>query len=237
MHKPIEVLKQECLASCKFCGELYSTILVKHHESSCPKVPVSDIVADFTSEFPPNLSRTKLTEQDLLEYRIQKNLLASYNKILSQSYQSGGIGFINHVITPTDTISGIALRYGITTADLRRANHLVGNGDQAFHQHTVLRIPSTAAPQQMPELKDLPAINVLKRRLVARFAHETSCPMDESQYYLEANHYNLDLALTEFRLDDQVPLPPTISHHVPNKSLIISTDPKSNPRSTCCDFP
>jgi len=240
MYKPFDVLKRECLATCKFCGELYSTILLRHHECNCPKAPLSDIVKDLTPELPPNIPRNKLTEQDLREYHVRKNLLASYNKILPQpsSFESG---FITHVIVDTDTISGIALRYGITTGDLRKANHLVGNnGDQALHQRTVLRIPATAPRTPESKEMDLASLNLLKRRLVARFARKTGAQIDEAEYYLEAHHYDLDLAFTEFQRDTQVPLPTppkTISHRVPSKSLIsINLNSKSN-RATCCMFP
>jgi len=176
-------------------------------------------VKDLSDELPPNVPRDKLTEQDMRDFHITKNLLTSYHKLLPHPTPTGDFGCINHVITDTDTLSGIALRYGITVEELRKANRLVGNGDQALFQHTVLRIPVTTRPPQNKGL-DLASVNLLKKRLVARFARKGCNNLDEAQYYLEAHNYDFEAALTEYRKDAQVPLPTapkTISIHVPSR--------------------
>jgi len=232
IYKPLDVMIKECLAPCKYCGELYNTILIKSHENSCPKIPLSDLVKDLTDELPTNVPREKLTEQDMRDFHVKKNLLSSYHKLLPHPTPGGG-GFINHVIADTDTLSGIALRYGITVEDLRKANRLVGNGEQVLFQHTVLRIPVASHQPQDKDL-DLASVNLLKRRLVARFARKTGCNnLDEAQYYLEAHNYDFDVAFAEFSTDNQVPLPTppkTISTHVPSPVMISI---KSHNRSCC----
>lgn len=233
IYKPVDVLIRECLSPCKFCGEMYNTILIKSHESNCPKIPLSDIVKDLAEELPSNVPRDQLTEQDMRDFHIKKNLVSSYDKILPHPTPGEG-GFVNHVITDTDTLSGIALRYGITVEVLRKANRIVGNGDQALYQYTVLKVPVESKPQQNNEL-DLASVNLLKRRLVARFARKTGSEnLDEAQYYLEASNYDFDAAYAEFLKDVQVPLPTppkTISTRVVS-SHAISTPIKAN--RSCC---
>jgi LysM repeat protein len=213
---------------------MYNTILIKSHENNCPKIPLSDIVKDMADELPSDVPREQLTEQDMRDFFIKKNLVSSYDKILPHPTPGEG-GFTNHVITDTDTLSGIALRYGITVEDLRKANRLVGNGSQALYQHTVLRVPVATKPQQNNNL-DLASINLLKKRLVARFARKTgSNNLDEAQYYLEAHNFDFDAAYAEFIKDVQVPLPTppkTISTHVPSRHAAISTAIK--PNRSCC---
>ncbi|KAF5351796.1 hypothetical protein D9756_007638 [Leucocoprinus leucothites] len=46
---------------------------------------------------------------------------------------------IVHEITPTDSLAGVSLKYGISLADLRRANHLWAN--DSIHLRRVLYIP------------------------------------------------------------------------------------------------
>lgn len=235
LYKPLDVLMRECLSSCKYCGELHSTILLKSHERNCTKVPLSGLVKDIATELPPNIPSDKLTEQDMRDFFIKKNLLASYHKMLPVPPNvDDGSGFINHVVSDTDTLSGIAIRYSVTVEELRRANHLMGNIDRAIHQREVLKIPVAQTPQ-IREI-DEASVNLLKRRLVARFARKTGCKsLDEAQYYLDVSAFNFDEAVEAYIQDSKVPLPTppkTISTIIPSRSDDDITNIK--PNRSCC---
>lgn len=235
IYKPIDALIRECLAPCKHCGELHTPFMLKSHESNCPKTPVSDLVLDLTDSLSSLEGKTGLTEQDLREFYVRKNLLSSFQQTLDRHSSAASVdGFINHVISDTDTLSGIALRYGVTMNDIRKANGLVGNGDHAIFQRLVLRIPAKAQQVQEQGEIDLAAYNLLKRRTIARFARKSGCNnLDEAQYYLETHHFDYELAMSEYQKDAKValPIPPkTISMHVPNTPTV-STKTRS-----CCFF-
>lgn len=229
VYKPIDVLIRECLTPCKHCGELHSTFMLKSHESTCPKTPISDLVKEMSDEWP----REVVTEQDMKEFIVRKNLMNSFQQMVDRYTQAAGAdGFINHVISDTDTLSGIALRYGVTANDIRKVNGLVGNGDQAIFKLVVLRIPANPSHVKEQEGLDNASYNRLKRRTIARFARKSGCNnLDEAQYYLETHHFDFDTAMLEFQKDAKVPLPAppaTISTHVPNPN----TKPKAN--RSCC---
>jgi len=115
--------------------------------------------------------------------------------------------------------------------DLRKANRLVGNGDHALYQRMVLRVPVKPLHGPQNGEIDLAAVNLLKRRTIARFARKSGCNnLDEAQYYLETHHFNFDAALAEFLKDAQValPTPPeTISSRVHSIS-------KTKVNRSCC---
>jgi hypothetical protein len=53
-------------------------------------------------ELPPHVPKSELTEQDLRDFYVQKNLLHNFNQMLSKYAPTGGDdGFINHVISDT----------------------------------------------------------------------------------------------------------------------------------------
>jgi LysM repeat protein len=243
IYKPIDALIRECIAPCRYCGELHSTFMVKSHESGCPRTPLSDLVKEMTEELPTHIPKSELTEQDLRDFYVQKNLLHGYQQMVNKYTPTNGAcgddGFITHVIADTDTLSGIALRYGVSMNELRKANRLVGNGDQALYKLLVLRVPvSDVRVPAQEETLDTAAYNLLKRRTIARFARKSGCNnLDEAQYYLETYHYDFEKALAEFQIDARValPTPPaTISvTHVPQS---ISTPSSSKASRRCCSF-
>lgn len=234
IYKPIDALIRECLAPCRYCGELHSTFMLRSHESRCPKTPLNELVKEMAEELPSNVPKSELTEQDMRDFYVQKNLLHNYNQMLSKySTTDGEDGFINHVISDTDTLSGIAIRYGVSMNELRKANRLVGNGDQALYK-LVLRVPVRDVRVPAQGGLDMAAYNLIKRRTIARFARKTGNNLDEAQYYLETFHFDFEAALAEWSRDSQValPTPPaTISvAHVP----LSPTPHVSKPSRRCC---
>jgi hypothetical protein len=167
-------------------------------------------VKEMADELPVDVPKADLTEQDLRDFYVKKNLMDSFQRMIAKYSAVGQDGFINHVIADTgilytrvffffllflrinwlflDTLSGIALRYpkntntntkntkntkkntkkykkyknkqqkhtltitryGVSVDDIRKANLLVGTGDQAFYKLMVLRIPVNEN-QMVPE--------------------------------------------------------------------------------------
>jgi LysM repeat protein len=212
--------------------------MLKLHESGCPKTPLNDLVKEMADELPTNVPKSELTEQDMRDFYIQKNLLHNFNQMLSKySLSEGDDEFINHVISDTDTLSGIALRYGVNMNELRKANRLVGNGDQALYKLVVLRVPvrERDARTHAQGGIDIAAYNLLKRRTVSRFARKTGCNnLEEAKYYLETYDYDFDQALAEFQNDAQVkmPIPPATISITHARIPSILAVPK--PSRRCC---
>ncbi|XP_011405886.1 PREDICTED: lysM and putative peptidoglycan-binding domain-containing protein 2-like [Amphimedon queenslandica] len=61
-------------------------------------------------------------------------------------------GHLIHNITASDTLQGIALKYGVTIADIQRSNLLLGN--ESIHRYKILKIPLSvsSSPQPSPSL-------------------------------------------------------------------------------------
>lgn len=80
----------------------------------------------------PRLSRTLgMISKD---YRDHSELEAD-----EPSFCEEEVEVIVHEVTPTDSLAGVSLKYGITLADLRRANHLWAS--DSIHLREVLYIP------------------------------------------------------------------------------------------------
>jgi len=193
-------------------------------------------VKEMTDELPTHIAKSELTEQDLRDFYVQKNLLHGYTQMLSKySAHDGDDGFINHVIADTDTLSGIAIRYGVTVNELRQANRLVGNGDQAMYKLMVLRVPKSHILPQPQGGLDMAAYNLLKRRTIARFARKAGCcSLDEAKYYLETFYFDFEKALAEFRADAKVALPtPPVTISQIHISPVCKPVPKPSARRCC----
>jgi len=214
VYKPTNVLMKQCLAACKHCGIMKSNLLIKSHQDECKKAPVGQLEIDMDDEL-KQIKRNPLTQDDAMTYHIRKNLLASYHKSLPPSLRvgsttSGGTdSYTTHIIMDTETLAGISLRYGVNIEALKRINNITGNGDQALHGRSVLKVPSSSASSTgnaepaadgmvMEESMEM----VLKRRLATRFSNATGCKnTQEISFYLEAAQYDFDVAVEEYKAD------------------------------------
>ncbi|XP_075222366.1 lysM peptidoglycan-binding domain-containing protein red [Lycorma delicatula] len=50
--------------------------------------------------------------------------------------------FVKHIVTETDTLQGIALKYGVTTEQIRRANRLWANDSLFLRETLLIPVPS-----------------------------------------------------------------------------------------------
>nr|BAH71864.1 ACYPI003012 [Acyrthosiphon pisum] len=66
--------------------------------------------------------------------------LRKYGSISNNTYFVRNEHFIKHVVTETDTLQGLALKYGVTTEQIRNANRLFTNDSLFLREH--LNIPT-----------------------------------------------------------------------------------------------
>jgi len=202
VYKPTNVLLEENIVPCRFCGNQYTRLLLHKHEDECISAPVSDLVVDMMQlEKPAN---GKLTLKELRSIQIRKNLVNSFmlnGSISLSTRETASANYKTHVIQDIDTLPGLAIRYGCSVADIRRLNHLVG---QSIHERSVIKVPangppdSSTDPAQMTQSME----ELMKKRLAIRFVKENiPCEYSEAMYYLEAADYNYEQAQKEFKED------------------------------------
>eukprot|EP01111_Echinosteliopsis_oligospora_P009532 TRINITY_DN2809_c0_g1_i1.p1 TRINITY_DN2809_c0_g1~~TRINITY_DN2809_c0_g1_i1.p1 ORF type:complete len:318 (+),score=73.83 TRINITY_DN2809_c0_g1_i1:88-1041(+) len=217
IYKPTNVLMKQCLVACMHCGIMKTNLLIKTHQDECKKAPVPQLEVDMDEEL-RNIKRNPLTQNDAQTYHIRKNLLASYHKSLPSSIRpslsstpGGTESYTTHIVMDTETLAGISLRYGVNIEALKRINNITGDGAQALHGRSVLKVPSSsststsanAEPSADGMVMEESMEMVLKRRLATRFSNATGCKnTQEIAYYLESAQYNFDEAVEEYKADN-----------------------------------
>ncbi|XP_034244872.1 lysM and putative peptidoglycan-binding domain-containing protein 2 [Thrips palmi] len=61
----------------------------------------------------------------------------------TSSHQKRPEQLIKHVVCKTDTLQGLALRYGVTTEQIRRANRLFANDSLFLREYLMIPVPDT----------------------------------------------------------------------------------------------
>jgi len=103
--------------------------------------------------------------------------------------------FFIHVVTKTDTLVGLALRYGVSVDEIKRANFLT-SGQLIWHRKN-LRIPTHGRVFQ-PQRIAVPT----HREIASLFKNKTGCKdLAEAKYYLEDCEYDMETALKHFEED------------------------------------
>jgi len=210
---PLPAIISAVIAICPFpgCDRKIDPLLLQQHKESCRFKPTTDI-----ETLDPHYSSPQDQEQKKLR-NMYCNYLNMYHKQVSQDPR-----FFNHIILPSDTLQGIALRYGVTTRELRDENMLTTTAH--LHERAALKIPikRNNAPSQDIDPRELKAI--MERRLVARFMKETRTKeRSEALFYLEETNFDVNAA-TQLFFDDGV----WAHEHPCPKSL---TQPSSAPAS------
>ena len=102
---------------------------------------------------------------------------------------------IEHIVSSTDTLNGLCLRYSVTATEIRRTNMFSGSNIQGFRK---LRIPlnelnkNVYVPQETKE-----------QQALHQFKMETKEDVVEAKLYLEEANYDVALALQAWREDNQ----------------------------------
>jgi len=138
------------------------------------------------------------TKEELITKK-RSNLFNSYMNLNPEAINAFGQDYVTHIILETETLQGIALKYGVTVTEIKKLNKMTTD---ALHERTLLKIPVAndnkewqTDPAQLEEL--------LKKRLIARFKRETkTATNEEALYYLENNSGDFVAAIREFRADE-----------------------------------
>lgn len=87
-------------------------------------------------------------------------------------------GFIVHEVKPTDTLEGISLKYGVSVADVKKANKLFSS---MIHGHFTLKIPV----DKRTSIDKSGDKEATRRRLVRKLQLELRCPAEDAKFVLE----------------------------------------------------
>lgn len=100
---------------------------------------------------------------------------------------------IEHTIMPNDTLQGLCLKYRASAVEIRRMNMFSGNNIQ---MKTKLLIPINAGVSILPQVDT-------EELLLQKFKNVTHEETKESILYLEEHSWNLENALSAWKIDNQ----------------------------------
>jgi len=118
----------------------------------------------------------------------------------TQKKESEGGNVVRHTVMLTDTLSGLALKYGVKAQDIKRANNLIGD---SIFERKHLDIPN---PTRLPESSELEGTLPKSGReeiIICRFVAAAKCAKQEARYYLTDNDWDLEKALNLFFEDEE----------------------------------
>jgi len=147
-----------------------------------------------------------------LEAKIQQNhadaLLPNFNQEstspTNEVRQNKGDQNLIHEVSPTDTLEGIVIKYGVSKDAIRMANDFSG---EEVWMRKILVIPKTKGPlyqyidpKDYNEIQKLYAIDMLIIWIKAKYKDQKSYS-SEAKYYLELHNYDLHAAFKDFEDD------------------------------------
>jgi LysM repeat protein len=105
--------------------------------------------------------------------------------------------FFHHVTKPTDTLSGLALRYGVSEKDIQTANR---THSREVFQFKVVLIPRTGGSKDLPPAPDTTSLDHarLARRLMKLVKGTDRL---EAEFYLEQTKWDLEAARKQLEKD------------------------------------
>eukprot|EP01100_Stratorugosa_tubuloviscum_P002441 TRINITY_DN156_c1_g1_i1.p1 TRINITY_DN156_c1_g1~~TRINITY_DN156_c1_g1_i1.p1 ORF type:complete len:291 (-),score=96.04 TRINITY_DN156_c1_g1_i1:303-1175(-) len=211
----LQATLSELFVNCKYegCNYLCHKLLYDFHLTNCVHRP----------ESPIDLLDPSYIPRDELKLRKKNNIVQSYSKLFgSQDPQV-------HVILPSDTLVGIALRYNVTVGSIKRLNGFYHNN---IHCYDTLKIPSNfqlLVPPSANKLTEDELAELFRKRLVSKLKFVTKLQSEnEAQFYLEDCLYDYDAALKlvteDIDWEKHNPIP--INHSIQNNTKSIPIDSK-----------
>ncbi|XP_017781397.1 PREDICTED: lysM and putative peptidoglycan-binding domain-containing protein 2 isoform X2 [Nicrophorus vespilloides] len=96
-------------------------------------------------------SYEKLSIRDSARYSKKYGSTSSRNNTRNES-------FVKHIVTGTDTLQGLALKYGVTMEQIRRANRLFASDSLFLREHLLIPVPEGYNGGETPttQLVDIP---------------------------------------------------------------------------------
>ena len=163
------------------------------------------------------IERPPQTLRELREAQNSINMRDFVPSIDSNNGQNigGQEATVRHAVQPHDTIQGVAIRYGVSVADLRRWNNLLLGGNVIQQrEYLVIREPqrvsvanAAAGPRPFEPY----------RKMLAEFQRLTKCTSQEESFvYLSESQWELKEAMLRYQADldwerNHPPPPPTTS--------------------------
>jgi len=123
-------------------------------------------------------------------------------------------GHAIHIVHTSDTLEGLAIRYGVTANAIMKANKLFTRN--AFQSRNTLVIPITRdgffdyIKKTQKEQRDRAGE---RDKRAHQFSEVAGCDINLAKYYLEQTKYNFDRALDKYQID----IAATKERHVDNK--------------------
>mmetsp|Transcript_952 Transcript_952/g.3773 ORF Transcript_952/g.3773 Transcript_952/m.3773 type:complete len:521 (-) Transcript_952:389-1951(-) len=122
------------------------------------------------------------------------------NKDDDDDSRSGGVK--EHVVLPTDTLSGLSIKYGVSRAELRRWNRLLDAAEDCVRTRETLVIPPLSKARRARGQTRQPRQLETRDVAIQRFRNATRLGRIEAEVYLEAASWDLAAALKRARADD-----------------------------------
>jgi len=109
--------------------------------------------------------------------------------------------FYTHIIMPTDTLQGLALKYGVTVSEIRTENRLTTGAN--LHERATVRIPVRKDKIEEETLSERDKELLMQKRLVASFRRQArgNVSLDEAFYYLNLTQFDLSASLSIYAED------------------------------------
>lgn len=104
--------------------------------------------------------------------------------------------FLEHIVMPDDTLTGICMRYKVKDREVRRLNGFVGNH---FRMCESLIVPNRFAAGQEPKQDTIGQQPLTEPEKLQSFSVASRLGTSEAKYYLEGNDWDLAKALKEWR--------------------------------------
>eukprot|EP01088_Endostelium_zonatum_P005230 TRINITY_DN16747_c0_g1_i1.p1 TRINITY_DN16747_c0_g1~~TRINITY_DN16747_c0_g1_i1.p1 ORF type:complete len:259 (+),score=86.66 TRINITY_DN16747_c0_g1_i1:22-798(+) len=114
-------------------------------------------------------------------------------------------GSIVHIIRKNETLEGIALKYGVKVADIKKENKIIASTD--FYARRSLNIPTaeTLARKPTPQIKDEKehAIQQFLTKINQKLSErrEEEITRENAEFYLSNTNYKLTMATNSFWAD------------------------------------
>jgi len=204
-HIPMSSVISANLQECPHpgCDRKLDSLLLDHHKENCVFAPPSEV-----AQLDPNFQ-----SKEEMHKQYQMNLYRSYESLFSKPpptkrpmiktkvISTTNEQFYTHIIMPTDTLMGLALKYGVTVSEIRTENRLTSGAN--LHERATLRIPVRKDKIEEETLSERDKELLMQKRLVASFRRQArgNVSNDEAFYYLNLTQFDLSASLSIYADD------------------------------------
>jgi len=235
----------DVLIKCRYEGCEYRTsdILITEHEKSCKKATVNPALVELfmdPSQTPESIAKQR-TLNILLHFKEFDNVqdaLRRLSKDLVFQTENSQDEKVNqyyiHMVLDTDTLQGIAIKYGCSVQEIRELNQLRSN---IIHERVSLQIPHKRDNVSNDiKLEDLEKL--LESKLIHKFKRQAKCTLEEAKYYLDEANMEFSKAFIAFAGDSEwsKSANPPFSPSIPLRKKIEHSKTLAKSKRVCCSL-